>query len=59
MRNHGSTLQRVERLCEEAAFRWVAEINMDEIARGTFDLDVTGHYNGPDVFGLGVRRRRE
>jgi nitrilase len=34
----------------------VAEIDMDEIARGKFDLDVAGHYNRPDVFGFGVRR---
>lgn len=33
----------------------VAEIDMDEIARGKFDLDVAGHYNRRDVFGFGVR----
>src|SRR5579862_5796716 len=33
----------------------VAEINMDEIARGKFDLDVAGHYNRRDVFEFGVR----
>jgi nitrilase len=33
----------------------VADIDMDEIARGKFDLDVAGHYNRPDVFGFGVR----
>ncbi len=37
----------------------VAEIDMDEIARGKFDLDVAGHYNRKDVFGFGVRRRQE
>jgi nitrilase len=37
----------------------VAEIDMEEIARGKFDLDVAGHYNRPDVFGFGVRRDRE
>jgi len=34
----------------------VAEIDMDEIARGKFDLDVAGHYNRTDVFGFGVQR---
>jgi hypothetical protein len=33
----------------------VAEIDMDEIARGKFDLDVAGHYNRKDVFGFGVK----
>ena len=37
----------------------VAEIDMDEIARGKFDLDVAGHYNRKDVFGFGVRGRQE
>jgi nitrilase len=37
----------------------VAEIDMDEIARGKFDLDVAGHYNRKDVFGFGVRGREE
>jgi nitrilase len=43
----------------EEAGLLVAEIDMDEIARGKFDLDVAGHYNRPDVFGFGVRRRQE
>jgi nitrilase len=30
----------------------VAEIDLDEIARGKFDLDVAGHYNRPDVLRL-------
>jgi nitrilase len=29
----------------------VAEIDLDGIAKGKFDLDVAGHYNRPDVFG--------
>jgi nitrilase len=34
----------------------VAEIDVDEIPRGKFDLDVAGHYNRPDVFAFGVRK---
>jgi nitrilase len=32
-----------------------AEINLDDIERGKFDLDVAGHYNRPDIFSLSVR----
>jgi nitrilase len=32
-----------------------AKLDMDEIARGKFDLDVAGHYNRPDVFDFRVR----
>jgi hypothetical protein len=39
---------------EEAGLA-VTEIDMDEIARGKFDLDVAGHYNRRDVFGFGVK----
>ncbi len=39
----------------EEAGLLVAEIDLDEIARGKFDLDVAGHYNRPDVFGFGVK----
>lgn len=36
-----------------------AEIDMDDIARGKFDLDVVGHYNRPDVFTLRVKKEFE
>lgn len=31
-----------------------AELNLDDVVRGKFDLDVTGHYARPDVFQLHV-----
>lgn len=31
-----------------------AELDLDEIARGKFDLDVVGHYARPDIFRLAV-----
>jgi len=31
-----------------------AEIDLDDIPRGKFDLDVSGHYARPDIFTLGV-----
>ena len=34
-----------------------AELDLDEIARGKFDLDVVGNYARPDIFGLTVDRR--
>src|SRR4051812_33516814 len=34
-----------------------AELDLDEIARGKYDLDVTGHYARPDVFRLSVDER--
>jgi nitrilase len=34
-----------------------ADLEMDEIARGKFDLDVVGHYARPDVFQLHVNER--
>jgi nitrilase len=35
----------------------VADINLDEIAEGKYDLDVVGHYARPDVFRLSVNER--
>lgn len=32
-----------------------AELDMDDIPRGKFDLDVAGHYNRPDIFSFGTR----
>jgi nitrilase len=32
----------------------VADVNLDDIVRARFDLDVTGHYSRPDVFRLSV-----
>ncbi len=34
----------------------IAEIDMDEIVRGKFDLYVAGHYNRTDVFTFGVKK---
>lgn len=34
-----------------------AEIDLDQIARGKFDFDVTGHYARPDIFQLTVDDR--
>lgn len=33
----------------------VADLDLDQIARGKYDLDVAGHYSRPDVFRLVVR----
>lgn len=47
----GNVLAGPARDGEEILF---AEIDLDEIARGTFDFDATGHYSRPDVFRLTV-----
>ena len=35
----------------------VAELDLDDVARGKLDLDVVGHYARPDVFQLSVNRQ--
>ncbi len=35
----------------------VANLDLDDVARGKFDFDVVGHYARPDVFQLSVNRR--
>ena len=45
----GEVLAGPARDGEEILF---ADLDLDEIARGKFDLDVTGHYARPDVFRL-------
>lgn len=36
-----------------------AQIDLNDIARGKYDLDVTGHYARPDVFQLSVDTRKK
>lgn len=36
-----------------------AELDLTEIVRGKYDLDVVGHYARPDVFELRVDERRK
>ena len=38
---------------------FLAEIDLGEIARGKYDLDVVGHYARPDIFQLSVNRARQ
>jgi nitrilase len=34
-----------------------ADLDLDEITRGKYDLDVVGHYARPDIFDLRVNER--
>jgi nitrilase len=33
----------------------LADIDLNEITKGKFDLDVAGHYNRPDIFSLRIK----
>ena len=35
----------------------VATVDLDEVVRGRYDLDVIGHYARPDIFTLSVDER--
>ena len=37
----------------------IAEVDIGEIARGTYDFDVVGHYARPDVFRLHVNEAEQ
>jgi nitrilase len=37
----------------------LADLDLGEIAKGKFDLDVTGHYSRPDIFSLEVNTRAQ
>ncbi len=36
-----------------------ANIDLDEIVKGKYDFDVTGHYSRPDIFKLKVNKKRK
>ncbi|HLY13294.1 MAG TPA: nitrilase-related carbon-nitrogen hydrolase, partial [Candidatus Limnocylindrales bacterium] len=37
----------------------VADLDLDQIVRGKFDLDITGHYARPDIFRLLVNTNEQ
>lgn len=43
--------------CYDGPTILTAELDLDDIPRGTLDLDVVGHYSRPDLFRLEVNRR--
>ena len=53
---HGNFLAEPNRDAEAIL---TAEIDLSEIARGTFDFDPVGHYARPDIFQLVVDERRK
>ena len=52
----GNVLVEPEYNKEKISF---VEIDLSEISRGKFDLDVVGHYSRPDVFQLKVNEREQ
>jgi len=61
--NTASRQLRVKRLCRLAAGSisgeglLFAEIDPDDIKRGKFDLEVTGHFNRPDLLHFHARQK--
>ena len=43
--------------CFDSETILTADLDLDEMVRGKYDLDVTGHYARPDVFSLQVNER--
>ena len=39
--------------------RLVADLDLDDVTRGRYDFDATGHYARTDIFGLTVDLRRK
>ena len=53
---HGSFVAAPNHVGETVLY---ADVDLDEIVRGTYDLDVVGHYARPDVFQLQVNEAKQ